>query len=77
MVKKITLEVLSEQLAALATSMEKGFAAVAEDISKLATKDDVAAVHMQVNSIEGQLRSTRTNRRLADLEDQVFGEARA
>jgi hypothetical protein len=50
--------------------------AVAEDISKLATKDDVAALHSQVNSIEHQLRTTKIDRRLGDLQEEVFGSVR-
>jgi hypothetical protein len=34
------------------------------------------ASHTQVNSIERQLRGTKTGIRLADLEERVFGEAR-
>jgi hypothetical protein len=32
--------------------------------------------HRQVNSIEPQLRDTKTEVRLGNLEDKVFGEAR-
>ncbi|MEN9560961.1 MAG: hypothetical protein RIQ56_234 [Candidatus Parcubacteria bacterium] len=43
--------------------MEKGFAAVAEDIAdmqeEMATKEQVISLHMQVNSIETELRQTR------------------
>ena len=56
--------------------MEKGFSAVADDISKLATKEDVAGVSIQVNSIERQLRETKANTRLSDLEEKVFGAPR-
>ena len=77
-------------LGSLAAQLEKGFAAVAtdiadikrdmatkEDLQKLATKDQVIALHTQVNSIERQLRETRTEIRLADLEEKVFGKVRA
>jgi hypothetical protein len=64
--------------------MERGFAAVAEDIGhmreKLATKDQIIALHTQVNSIETELRGikhTRLHARVADLEEEVFGEPRA
>jgi hypothetical protein len=60
--------------------MENGFAAVASDISDIkrdmATKDQVIAVHTQVNSIERQLRDTKTEIRLSDLEQKVFGAPR-
>jgi hypothetical protein len=60
--------------------MEGSFAAVAEDISKLATKEQIIALHTQVNSIEVELRSTKhvkLQSRVADLEEEVFGETRA
>ena len=59
--------------------IERGFGAVAEDISKLATKDQVIALHTQVNSIETQLRGmkhVKLQSRVADLEEEVFGETR-
>jgi len=43
---------------------------------EMATKGDIAAVHEQVNSIERQLRESRTEERLADLEEKVFGAVR-
>jgi hypothetical protein len=43
----------------------------------MATKDQVIALHTQVNSIERQLRETKTERRLGDLEEKVFGKVRA
>jgi hypothetical protein len=42
MAKKITLE---QKIDALTNIVEKGFGAVAEDISKLATKDQIIALH--------------------------------
>jgi hypothetical protein len=56
--------------------MEKSFAGAADDISKLATKDQVIVLHAQVNSIEGELKRGRYEKRLGDLEEEVFGEAR-
>src|SRR5688572_11848640 len=67
MTKKTTLDTLASQ-------MEKGFAAIAEDISRLATKGDVAALHTQINDIETQLRDmkhTKLHGRVADLEEKV------
>jgi hypothetical protein len=70
---------------------DKKFGALAEDIAdlrqKMATKDDVAdlqrelkgdiaGVQSQVNSIERQLRETKTEVRLGDLEEKVFGAPR-
>ena len=77
MAKKSTLE---GKIDALTNIVEKGFGAVAEDISKLATKEQLAALHTQVNSIETQLRDTNRHKlvtRVADLEEKVFGETRA
>jgi hypothetical protein len=84
MAKKKTLDQKIDHLTDL---MEKGFAAVASDITDikremteirrdLATKDQVIALHTQVNSIERQLRESRTDMRLADLEEKVFGQIR-
>jgi hypothetical protein len=80
MAKKKTTE---DKIDALTNIVEKGFAAIAEDIvginqrmDSLATKDQVIALHTQVNSIERQLRDTKTETRLADLEEKVIGEAR-
>ena len=42
----------------------------------MATKDQIIALHTQVNSIEAQLRDTKTETRLADLEEKVFGTPR-
>ena len=68
---------------ALDARMEKGFAAIAEDIGdireNMATKDQVFALQTQVNSIETQLRDikhVKLHARVADLEDKVFGAAR-
>jgi hypothetical protein len=80
MAKKITLETLGQQLAKMDARMERGFGAIAEDISRLATKDQTIALHTQVYSIETQLRDmkhTNLQSRVADLEEKVFGETRA
>ena len=42
----------------------------------MATEDQIIAVQTQVNSIERQLRDTKIETRLGDLEEKVFGEAR-
>ena len=78
--EKITLETLAQQLAKMDARIERVFGAVAEDISKLATKDQVIALHTQVNSIETQLRGmkhVKLQSRVADLEEKVFGEPRS
>jgi hypothetical protein len=46
----------------------------------MATKDQIIALHTQVNSIETQLRGmqhVKLQSRVADLEEKVFGEARS
>ena len=75
---------LEQKIDALTTIVENGFAAVADDISRidgrfdgLATKEQVLAVQTQVNSIERQLRETKMEARLADLEDEVFGASKS
>ena len=73
MAKKITLE---QKIDALTNIVEKGFAAVADDISKLATKEQLTGLQTQVNSIEQQLRETKIEVRLGALEDKVFGAPR-
>ena len=77
MTVKITLESIAAQI-------EKGFGAVASDIAELkermVTKDQIIALHTQVNSIETQLRDMRHTKhqvRVADLEEKVFSESRA
>ena len=82
--KKITLEQLAAQMqkgfASVEVNMEKGFAAVADDMADtrrdMATKDQMFALQVQVNSIEGQLKETRTEVRLGNLEEKVFGAPR-
>ena len=73
-------KLLEQKIDALTTIVEKGFAAVAEDIGdireKMATNEQVLALHTQVNSIERQLRETKTELRLGALEEKVFGSAR-
>ena len=43
----------------------------------LASKDQMLALQTQVNSIERQLRETKMEVRLADLEAEVFGASKA
>ena len=72
MVKKITLNELGEMLAHVVKHM-----ATKEDLEKLATKEQLIALHTQVNSIEAQLRHGRYEKRLGDLEEEVFGQVRS
>ena len=50
--------------------------ATKEDLEKLATKEQLTALHMQVNSIEAQLKLGRYEQRLGHLEEKVFGAPR-
>jgi hypothetical protein len=74
--KKTTLNELGSMLEHVVKHM-----ATKEDIEALAAKDEqilghVVALHAQVNSIERHQRETKTETRLADLEEKVFGETR-
>jgi hypothetical protein len=75
---------LDQKIDALTSIVENGFAAVAGHIADIkrdtATKDQITALHTQVNSIETQLRvmqHVKLQSRVADLEDAVFGKTRA
>jgi hypothetical protein len=71
---------LEQKIDTLTTVVEKGFAAVAEDISKLATKEQLIALHTQVTAIETDIRDMKRQKlvtRVADLEEEVFGKTRA
>jgi len=75
MAKKTTLKEVGDMLAHVVKHM-----ATKEDLEKLATKDQIIALHTQVNSIEAQLSGmnyVKIEDRLATLEEKVFGEARA
>ena len=80
MAKKITLKTLAAQIEKGFASADKKFEALADDISRLATKEDIATLGTQVNSIERQLREMnhiKLQDRVANLEEEVFGESRA
>lgn len=76
MTKRMTRDELGDVLAHAVKHM-----ATKEDIADIrrdmATKDQVMALQTQVNSIEHQLRTTKIDRRLGDLEEKVFGHAQA
>ena len=91
MAKKITLETLAEQIAEGFAKQGKEIKDITESVSfvvkHMATKDDIAdlrtelkgdilGVQTQMNSIEQQLRETKTEVRLGALEERVFGAAR-
>jgi hypothetical protein len=86
MAKKTTLDDLSTKIDALTDIVEKGFAAVADDIADVRrelkgdisslrhdVKGDIVRLQEQVTSIEGQLRNGRYESRLTKLESEVFG----
>ena len=77
MPKKTTLDEIGDMLAHVVKHM-----ATKDDIADLRTelKGDIVAVATQVNAIETQLRDmkhTKLQSRVADLEERVFGETRA
>jgi hypothetical protein len=81
---------LEQKIDALTSIVEKGFAAsdrkfgaIAEDIADIkrdmASKDQIIALHTQVNSIETDIRDmkhTKLHVRVSDLEEKIFGAAR-
>ena len=74
MAKKTTLNEIGEMLTHVVKHM-----ATKDDITELRhdLKGDIANLQTQVNSIERQLRETKTEVRLGNLEEKVFGRARA
>ena len=73
MAKKTTLNEIGEMLAHVVKHM-----ATKDDITDLRhdLKGDIANLQTQVNSIEQQLRETKTEIRLGNLEEKVFGSPR-
>ena len=78
MSKKTTLKDLDKKIDALTSIVEKGFAAAKDDIAdvKHELKGDIARVQEQINSIKSELKNTRVESRLGDLETKVFGAPR-
>jgi hemerythrin superfamily protein len=90
MAKKVTLETLAKQMAEGFAKQGKEIHDLTESVGfvvkhmatkeDMATKDQIIALHTQVNSIETELRSmkhTKLHARVANLEEKVFGETRA
>jgi hypothetical protein len=75
MAKKITLNELGEMLQHVVKHMATK-TDLADLRNEMATKEQLAAVQMQVSSIEAQLRLGRYEQRLGKLEEEVFGKAR-
>jgi hypothetical protein len=66
MAKETTLKELGEMLTHI--------------VEHMATKEQIIALHAQVNSIETDIRDMKRQKlvtRVADLEEEVFGETRA
>ena len=73
---------MDERIGKMDERMERGFAALTEDIADTKTelKGDIAGVYTQVNSIETEIRGMKRAKlepRVMDLEEKVFGKARA
>ena len=75
MAKKTTLDEIGEMLTHVVKHM-----ATKDDLAdmrrEMATKEQIVAFHGQINSIERQLRETKTEVRLGALEEKVFGAPR-
>jgi hypothetical protein len=79
MAKKTTLNELGQMLEHIVKHMATK-EDIADIIRDMATKDQVIALHTQVNSIETELRGMKHIKlegRVADLEEKVFGKVRA
>lgn len=79
MAKETTLNEIGEMLAHVVKHM-----ATKDDISdireKMATKDQIIALHTQVTAIETDIKTTKGYKlpsRMADVEEELFGKARA
>jgi hypothetical protein len=82
MAKKTTLKEVGEMLTHVVKHMatKEDIAEIKQGMNGMATKDQVIALHTQVNSIESQLRGmkhVKLEGRVADLEEKVFGKVRA
>lgn len=82
--KEVTLETLSAQMTAGFAKHGKEIHDLTESVAfvvkHMATKEQIISLHMQVNSIETQLRDmkhTKLQSRVADVEEEVFGRSRA
>ena len=87
MAKKTTLNDIAKILDTHSKEIRDLSASVAHVVKHMATKDDIAdlkhelkgdiaRVQGQVNSIEAQLRETKIEVRLGNLEEKVFGAPR-
>jgi archaellum component FlaC len=69
-----------DRLTNLVEAIAEDVTGIDERIENLATKEQIVTLHTQVNAIENQLRDmkhVKLHARVADLEEKVFGPARA
>jgi polyhydroxyalkanoate synthesis regulator phasin len=86
MTRKVTLESIATQVAEGFAKQGKEIHDLTESVAHVvkhmatkeetATKEQLAGLQTQVNSIERQLRETKTEIRLGNLEEKVFGAPR-
>jgi hypothetical protein len=76
MAEKKTIDDKIDTLTKVVETIAEHVVGIDERLDSLATKDQIVDLHTQVNSIERQLRETKTEIRLGALEDKVFGAAR-
>ena len=80
MAEKGSVEDKIDTLTKLVEAIAEDVTGIDERLDSLATKEQVIALHTQVHSIETELRGmkhTKLQARVADLEEEVFGETRA
>ena len=77
MAKKTTLNDIAAMLEKQRDEIKDLTRSVAHVVEHMASKEQVVALHTQVNSIEAQLRQTEAERLLADLEEKISGASRA
>ena len=80
MAKKTTLDDIAKMLTQHGNEIHDLTDTVAHVVKNMATKDQIVALHTQVNSIETQVRGmkhVKLEGRVADLEEKVFGTVRA
>jgi hypothetical protein len=78
MADKRSIEDKIDTLSKLVEAIAEDVTGIDERLDSLATKEQMIALHTQVNSIETELRDmkhTKLHARVADLEENVFGAA--
>ena len=80
MAEKRSVEDKIDKLTKLVEAIAEDVTGIDERLETLATKDQIIALHTQVNSIETDIRDTKRQKlvtRVSDFEEKVFGKARA